>query len=966
MGQAADSKPRTGELERLEEAPEWAVWVRPALIGAGFVLGSSAWILGTDWLLRRWDMAESTRNLLESAKGAGYALVCGLLIFLLLLRLDSVDRRARRRIGEREKRYRALLETQSDLIVRWLPDTTLTFVNEPYREAFGRPGEQLEGHKWFEFAAPDRWPGIERYIRSLPALRPGAPARSEEGAALCADGSVRWHEWTDTPVFDESGRVVEVQSVGRDVTKRVEAQRALRESEERFHQLADSAPVLIWTVGEDGKATWFNRQWVEYTGRRMEQDLGDGWVGAVHPEDAARTLDGFRTSFARRERYRMDHRLRRADGVYRWFEEHGTPRFAEGGGFLGYVGMCVDVTERLETEQALRESGQLYRAVVEGQTEFIVRWKPDGTMTFINEAARRGLGVAGRPLIGQRWPEALIPAEFRAECEERVRMMRESARPGGPSAIYENPMTLPDGSIRQHQWVNTPVFDGAGALVEFLSVGRDITERVEVEAELKERKERLTLLAEGTNDAIWDWDLTTDELWWSDGVERLFGPLPDATGRTIEWWERSIHPEDRERVVGGLQRLFEGGTDAWASEYRFQRSDGAYAEVADRGRVMRDGSGKPVRMVGGMSDITDRKRAERELRESRNFIARVAETTPDILYVFDLALGKSIFVSDASERILGYAPRDLVGKEAGSAPLQVHPDDAGTFVARASRWQSAGDDDLSEFEYRMRTRDGEWRWLRSREMVFARDAHGKPTQVVGAASDVTEQKRAEERQKLMMRELDHRVKNNLATVLALIDTTARTAGTVAAFRETLRGRIESLTSVHALLARSRWRGVSVGDLARLVLSPFVPRGRDSVEVLGGEAAIAPSAASPLCMALHELATNAAKHGALSAPEGRVVVHAREKAGENGEAGLEIEWIESGGPPTSAPGRRGVGLSLIEGLARHELGGRAESAFLPGGVRWTFWLPLDRRAEMELSESEPPGAGRAGAPVPSPG
>jgi two-component sensor histidine kinase len=247
-------------------------------------------------------------------------------------------------------------------------------------------------------------------------------------------------------------------------------------------------------------------------------------------------------------------------------------------------------------------------------------------------------------------------------------------------------------------------------------------------------------------------------------------------------------------------------------------------------------------------------------------------------------------------------------------------------------------------------------------MVFARDAAGRPTQIIGAATDVTERRRAEARQSLMVRELDHRVKNNLSTVLALIESTARTTQAVEQYRDALRKRIESLTAVHALLARSGWQGASVQDLARTAVAPFAPRGRDCLTVLGGEAVIAPPLATPLCMAMHELATNASKHGALSNGTGRVTVRARAD-GEVSPA-LLIEWMETGGPAVSPVERRGLGLSLIEGLVRHELGGRAQSRFAPEGVTWELWIPLDRRRHAGASREDEREFDGAPGPLPS--
>ena len=143
-----------------------------------------------------------------------------------------------------------------------------------------------------------------------------------------------------------------------DVTERVQAQQALRESEARFRNMADTAPVMIWVAGIDKECNYFNQQWLDFTGRTMAEEMGDGWVGGLHPSDAETCVQKFAAAFDAREPFRMEYRLRRADGAYRWVIDSGTPRFSSAGKFLGYIGSCVDITDRKESEAAVVEAHQ--------------------------------------------------------------------------------------------------------------------------------------------------------------------------------------------------------------------------------------------------------------------------------------------------------------------------------------------------------------------------------------------------------------------------------------------------------------------------------------------------------------------------------------------------------------------------------------------------------------------------------
>ena len=250
----------------------------------------------------------------------------------------------------------------------------------------------------------------------------------------------------------------------------------------------------------------------------------------------------------------------------------------------------------------------------------------------------------------------------------------------------------------------------------------------------------------------------------------------------------------------------------------------------------------------------------------------------------------------------------------------------GRMWARVARALDPKGDGRYDVEYRVKQLDGSWRWLSAWGLVEF-EGHGanrKPVAISGASRDLTERKRVEELQQMLGNELNHRVKNTLAIVQSIVHQTLRGAGDLEFARTAVNARIVALAGAHELLTDRSWSGVDIGDLVARALAPF----STSQIVLDGRfLELAPQQALAVSLVLHELATNAAKYGALSRPEGRVEVRWDVQKDR-----LNLSWRESGGPPVRPPARRGFGSSLIEIGVSRDLDGQTRLEFAPDGVR----------------------------------
>jgi PAS domain S-box-containing protein len=266
---------------------------------------------------------------------------------------------------------------------------------------------------------------------------------------------------------------------------------------------------------------------------------------------------------------------------------------------------------------------------------------------------------------------------------------------------------------------------------------------------------------------------------------------------------------------------------------------------------------------------------------------------------------------------------------------RIHPDDRARIEVHQGRLR--GDSPADTVAFRFIRPDGREVWLEKTSRAEF-DTTGRVVRLKGLTRDITRRKQSEKRQDLLSAELDHRVKNVLARVAAVVRHTRRRSGTPEEFVKTIEGRIQSIAAAHALLSESRWFGVSLTDLIRHQLAPYTIGANTAIS--GPDVMLTSAQTQAVAMVIHELATNAAKHGALSGTDGKVSV-SWDCAGADRAAILTITWCELGGSPITAPVQSGYGLSLIRDLVPHELGGAVDLTFPPDGVYCKIEIPLGR-------------------------
>jgi hypothetical protein len=331
----------------------------------------------------------------------------------------------------------------------------------------------------------------------------------------------------------------------------------------------------------------------------------------VHPDDLAAVKREKMAAAKGLRRVDFEHRIIRADGEVRVIRQVAEMTFGDDGEPLKESGTVQDITERKQAERVIRENEERYRKMLALSPDALYV-QVDGVITFVNAAFCELMGAAEASQLVGREALGITHPNFRDLAPEERGLLRD--RHSVPCVELE--YVRLDGSSVPVE-VASVAFEFRGHR-EVQVIARDISARLSAVAALRESEERFKFVARAVSDVVWDWNLATDTLWWNDGFLATFGFASGDVDSSAQSWKGRIHPDDRVRVVSGIHQAIETAKESWNAEYRFQRKDGTYAYVHDRGYILRDKTGKGIRMVGGMHDLTEKRRMEEQhLRSQR-------------------------------------------------------------------------------------------------------------------------------------------------------------------------------------------------------------------------------------------------------------------------------------------------------------------------------------------------------------
>jgi PAS domain S-box-containing protein len=578
------------------------------------------------------------------------------------------------------------------------------------------------------------------------------------------------------------------------------------------------------------------------------------------------------------------------------------------------VGPMTDWPQSLRTTVA---------TITASPVPMVLLWGPDGIMIYNDAyaafAGNRHPKLMGSPVL-ESWPEV---ADFN-------RHVMEVGLGEGTLSYKDKHLQLNRRGTPEDVWLNldySTVRDDAGSPAGVLAIVIETTQWVHAERAQHESEARFQTLADNMAQLAWMANEAGSIFWfnkrWLDYTGTL---LEDVRGGA---WRTRVHPDHAVRVFEKLARHIDSG-EVWEDTFPLLGRDREYRWFLSRAMPIRDEAGKVVRWFGTQTDITE----HLEEAERNTQLATIVATSADAIISLSDD-GTVLSWNPGAERMFGYTADEIVGK----SERVLFAEDA----EFKEKYEQLRHGEHLQHDTVRRRKDGTLVNVAINAAPM-RHADGHVIGYSAVIRDVTERKRVEKHLRVVMRELSHRTKNLLAVIIAMVRQTARSSNDVAVLQSELIQRLQSLSASHDLLVAEDWAGASLEELIRAVLQPFIGTSAKALTAEGPMVVVNATAAQNLGLALHELATNAAKYGALSTPSGRVhITWAMEREGENKADGepqsqLRITWAERGGPPVTPPKIKGFGRVVIERVAAQALSATVDYEFPPEGVRWSIAIP----------------------------
>ncbi|HEV7251861.1 MAG TPA: PAS domain S-box protein [Mesorhizobium sp.] len=755
--------------------------------------------------------------------------------------------------------------------------------------------------------------------------------KNGELVAAMAVSNVGSRHWTP----QEVALIGEVAERTWEAVERARAEAALRGSEERHRLIVERVrDYAIFTTDAQGVIATWPPGAESVFGWSAAEAVGQPFGMTFTPEERANGEPEKELAEAREKGSAPNVRWhQRKDGARVFIEGRSLAMRGPSGETTGFLKIGQDVTERRRAENALRESEARFRLMTDAVPQIVWITDAEGRVEFFNQQWENYMGAPRDPITAGEVAESFV----HPDDADATMIAFDAARASGGAFEVEHRIRSKSGAYRWFLVRAEPYRDAAtGKIVRWFGASTDIHDRKLAEAGLRESEARFRSFADNSADTLWIVNAETGQLeYLSPAFEPMWGEARERVMEDISRWADLVHPDDRPRAAKGMLRLLNGETHQ--QTYRIVRpSDNAVRFIQDTGFPIR-AEGRIERVAGIAQDVTDQKRLEAARIESERRLRVLTEGIPQLVWRSGGG-GRWTWASAQWIEFTGLSQNESRGLGWLDA---LHPDDRARALAAWGEAQASG---MLDVEYRIRrAADEAFVWHHTRALPV-RDEEDHVLEWLGTSTDIHDLRQLREAQGVLVAELQHRTRNIVTIVRSLADRTAASSASLEDFQERFRARIEALGRVQSLLSKlGEGQRVSFEALVRAELSAHGALDGEAGKVTldgPGNVRLRSAHVQTLALALHELATNAVKYGALASPEGRLSLRWRVERGQKGRA-LIVEWAESGVPlpPGFAPKRKGYGRELIERALPYQLKAETRYEIGPDGVRCAIRMPL---------------------------
>ena len=837
-------------------------------------------------------------------------------------------------LAESETRFRTLVEVSPQVV--WFGDARgeITYCNAYWYDYTGLTPGDISSDGWASVIHPDhreRILGVWKH-----AAQNANSYELEIPFRRAADGTYRWFLARGLPIRNDQGVVERWVGIALDIHERTLAE----EANARLGAIVSSSTdAIISCDPESGRIQTWNQGAEDLFGYTPAEVIGSSvsllvpTTGLAPPENERGVFDLVKAQGSVTIESRRCHK----DGTVIKVAITATRIAAPDGRLLGVAATFRDITARKQTERALAQERARLKAVFETV--------PVGIL--IADAAT-GQIIDGNPQVERILRHPVLPSASIESYKEWVAFhpdgrqvegheypLARAIMTGESSQGEEYRYHRGDGTFAWIRVAGAPIRDSKGAISGGVIAVVDIDKEKRAEEAARQGEARLRKLIEASPIGLVIGDRAGNPTYANPTAQQLLGYSAEEFGRQQVPWAAMTPAEWGPADAAARQHLFEQGShEPYEKEY--VAKDGSRVPVLVAAALLDPASGGEEEIATYLVDLTVLRQTQVALRDREALLLNIFQSEGLYTSVVEV-LEDDVRYLMANERSATFWGREASGIEGQRLS------DLGLDRAEINRWVSfmrecyaKGTPSMLEFPFASGERT--YHFLGT-FTPLPQSVSERPTLSL-VAIDITDRKRLEEQQALVTRELHHRVKNTLATVQALVSSTARYARTITEFQQSVTDRIASLAKTHTLLINDQWGGASLREILQAELSPYDDAIGHRVRLEGPELYLRYEMALAMSMAAHELTTNAAKYGAFSLPTGSVDVRWDVVPAENGEQRLSLTWVERDGPTVEAPSRTGFGSVLLQRVLGRQLGGEVEIRYETDGVcvRVTALLP----------------------------